>query len=70
VITLRNPSDKPQDFSLDLAAALELPAGAPTSYTAADPFTTDAPLKIEAARPATIHLTPFEVTTLESLRQE
>jgi len=69
VITLRNPSDKPQDFTLKLGHALELSAGVSGSYTATYPFREAAgPLKIDAKEPLTIHLAPFEVTTFESLK--
>jgi hypothetical protein len=68
VITLRNPSDKPQDFTLKLGEVLELPAGRPLKYLATYPFGSSAVLKIDTTEPVTIHLAPFEVTTLESLQ--
>jgi len=34
IVVLRNPSDKPQSIAIDLAKALELPAGAPDFYSA------------------------------------
>jgi hypothetical protein len=71
VMTLRNPSDKAQDFTLDLSSALELPAGGKTGDTATYPFREAGtpPLKIETGRPMTIHLAPFEVTTFEFNRK-
>ena len=68
IITLRNPSDRPQRFPLDVAHALELPEGAPRAYTARSPWTRDAnrptiPLHAGTERP--IDLAPFEVVTLE-----
>lgn len=71
LVTLRNPSDKPQTFNLDIAAAFELPAGAPTRYAVASAYAdTPAPLKaIAAGTPETITLQPFEVLVLEMTPQ-
>ena len=66
IITLRNPSDRAQDYALDVGIALELPKDAAKAYTAhvlwgdAKPGTT-----LTAGRPAILHLKPFEVVTLE-----
>jgi len=49
IVTLRNPSDKPQQFELDLERAYELPADTPCS----------------APRVRVVSLQPFEVVTLE-----
>jgi len=38
ILTLRNPSDKPQTFSFDVQKALELPPGAPQRYRASSPL--------------------------------
>ena len=38
ILTLRNPSDHDQEFVVDLAAALELPAGAAQTYSIASPY--------------------------------
>jgi hypothetical protein len=38
IVALRNPSDRPQTFTLDLAAALELPEGAPSAWNATPAF--------------------------------
>jgi hypothetical protein len=67
IVTLRNPSDHPQDFNADIAALLELPAHATTSFTATSPWKVDAvalPFSIPA-RPHLFHLQPFQVLTLE-----
>src|ERR1700757_1379629 len=37
ILTLRNPGDKPQSFSLDIGQALELPPGAPRKFMAHSP---------------------------------
>ncbi|MGB7435704.1 MAG: hypothetical protein WBW49_09800, partial [Candidatus Acidiferrum sp.] len=41
IITLRNPSDRPQKFTLDVGRAFELPPGADQKYTARSPWKTD-----------------------------
>jgi len=69
IVTLRNPSTHPQDFSLDVEQAFELPDGAAQRYTAHSPWAADAaqkPLLLEAGKPQTIHLAPFQVITLEA----
>src|SRR6185369_917376 len=38
ILTLRNPSDKPQSISLDLADIFELPPGAVTAYDVRSPW--------------------------------
>ncbi len=69
ILTLRNPSDKPQAIAIDVARTFELPPGAVTTFTARSPW------KDQQARPAiglaggTPHefaLQPFEVLTLEA----
>jgi hypothetical protein len=69
ILTLRNPSAQPQDFTIDIAQALELPPQAPTKYGAHSPWTADAsqpPIELEAGKPHTFHLAPFQVLTLEA----
>lgn len=66
IIVLRNPSNKPQNFSLEIQHALELPANAARKYLAHDPW--DAgfqPVMLDAGHPVTIQLKPFEVRTLQ-----
>ena len=69
ILTLRNPSDQPATFPVDVAKVFELPAGAATRFTAKSPW------KDQQAKPAveltagTAHdfaLQPFEVLTLEA----
>ncbi|MGB8061390.1 MAG: enterotoxin [Candidatus Sulfotelmatobacter sp.] len=67
IVTLRNPSDRPQDFDADIAALLELPAHTTNSFTASSPWKVDAvalPFRI-SAQPRSFHLQPFQVLTLE-----
>ena len=67
---LRNPSDKPQRITIDLAKALELPAGAVRSYSARSPWKADTeqpPIQLNASTPHEFDLAPFEVKTLELL---
>lgn len=67
VLTLRNPSDKPQTYALDIGRAFELPAGAPRKYRLAPvirPAPANLPQEAEAGREAVIQLAPFEVIVL------
>ncbi|MFI5178878.1 MAG: glycoside hydrolase family 35 protein [Vicinamibacterales bacterium] len=69
IVVLRNPGDAPATFQLDVAAAFELPAGAPQRYRAHSPWPEDqakAPLTLTAGTAAPIALAPFEVLTLEA----
>lgn len=66
ILTLRNPSDKPQDFTSNLAAMLELPAGSATHFKARNLWqANDKPQIIGAEEQRAFHLQPFEVLTLE-----
>jgi hypothetical protein len=68
ILVLRNPSDKTQDFTLDLRHAFELPSSGATSYVAHSPWQKDLDLPSIAIRadvPHQFHLKPFEVLTLE-----
>lgn len=72
IVVLRNPSDRPQTFRLEIGSAFELPAGAPQLYVAQSPFTSDAgraELKLTAGKHATLELRPFEVIVLEAAPQ-
>jgi hypothetical protein len=68
IITLRNPSGTAQDYQLNLRSALELPAGAPTSFKVEQPFESAKPPSLgwQADRIVSVHLKPFEVHTFES----
>jgi hypothetical protein len=62
IITLRNPSDKPQDFALDVASAFELPPDATHSFKI-KPVWDDTP---PANDSRSIHLAPYQVITFEA----
>jgi len=68
IITLRNPSDKPQSCSLDMDEAFELPADAPRTFAARSPWKHDrgqTPVRLIAGESHTFSLEPFEVLNLE-----
>jgi hypothetical protein len=68
IITLRNPSDRPQSFALDVGSALELPEEAARSYTATSPWQRDRgrpAVQLTAGQARSIALQPFEVVTME-----
>jgi hypothetical protein len=69
IVVLRNPSNRVQEFSLDVGRAFELPEQAPRSYRARSPWAADrsrAPLNLRVGQPRRIVLQPFEVLTLEA----
>ena len=68
IVTLRNPSDQPQDFTANLQTLLELPVNSASAYAARSPWKGDRPksgLTIPAQTPHAFHLLPFQVLTLE-----
>ena len=66
IVTLRNPSDQPQDFALDIGAALELPAQEARTWNAVPAYEkATAPRALTAGRAATVHLAPFQVLVWE-----
>ncbi len=70
ILTLRNPSDKPQDFQIDAGKAFELPEGATRRFRAHSPWQDEADtpaVELEAGTPYTFHLKPFQVLTLEAV---
>ncbi len=70
IVTLRNPSDQPQDFTASLATLLELPAGSARAYAARSPWKSDSTkpaVSIAVKEQHTFHLQPFQVQTLELL---
>jgi hypothetical protein len=72
IVTLRNPSDQPQSFSLDVASAFELPDNAARRFTAHSPWHRDAQrpsFSVAAHEPQTLKLQPFEVLTIEAIPQ-
>jgi hypothetical protein len=72
IVTLRNPSDQPQSFSLDVAGAFELPGNAARRFTAHSPWQRDArqpSFSLAAEEPHAFQLQPFEVLTIEAVPQ-
>ncbi len=70
ILMLRNPHDQPQNLTLKLAEAFELPAGAPQSYLLRSPWSEDAALPVTAAKAGvatTIPLKPFQVLVYEAM---
>jgi len=65
IITLRNPSDHPQSFSLNAATALELPARSPQKFKAKRIWGHASLGGGAADLVQTIQLQPFEVVTFE-----
>ena len=69
IVSLRNPDDRPADFVLDLAQAMELPPGAAPTYLLKSPWRDDAAkpaLEVQSGKPTTIHLQPFEAVVFEA----
>lgn len=68
IITLRNPSDRPQDFSTNLERTLELPSNAAQTYSSTSPWKVDGAKEastLSAQGQHVFHLQPFQVLTLE-----
>ncbi len=66
ILTLRNPAAVEQEFVFDPAAIWELPVGAPTKYALSSPKGDTLPAQeVEAGKPVTVKLAPFEVLVLE-----
>jgi len=68
IVTLRNPSDRPQAFSMNLAKALELPPHAATRFLARSPWKRDQaapPILLVAGEEHRFMLPPFRVLSLE-----
>jgi hypothetical protein len=64
-LVLRNPSDKPQNFSFDLGKVLELPDG--KTYHSKDAYDGSDPIDWTTGQSQTVHLKPFEVRVLDLL---
>lgn len=70
ILTLRNPSDKAQGFSLDVGEAFELPTGVPPRFLAHSPWRSDRgakPVPLAAGEAHNFQLKPFEVLNLEAV---
>ena len=61
IVALRNPSDRQQTYSLDLAQALELPAGEPPLWKASGAFGGGKARVVRSGSPIGVELKPFEV---------
>ncbi len=68
VLVLRNPSDKVQSISIDVAKAFELPAGAPKGHALKSPYADQRilSLELEAAAASMVTLEPFEVLVFDA----
>src|ERR1017187_4175906 len=69
IVVLRNPSDKAQEFLLDVGKAFEVPVGAARSYLARSPWAEDSKkvaIRLDAGKPWRVALKPFEVLTLDA----
>jgi hypothetical protein len=72
ILTLRNPSAQPQDFTVDIGEVFELPPGSAQRFSAHSPWTEDASqpaIHFAVGQPYIFHLTPFQVITLEATAQ-
>ncbi len=68
-LTLRNPSDKPQDFAVNAQDAFELPKGAPQTYAMQSPYADQRlqTLSLSGGKEVTVSLKPFEVAVFETV---
>jgi hypothetical protein len=74
ILTLRNPSDKPQTYSIEIVKVFELPRSAPRTFQAHSIWHNNIdedkilkPLQLKAEEPYVLSLKPFEVLTLEAV---
>ena len=68
VLALRNPSDKAQNISIDVALAFELPDGALGAYELRSPWKEDrqkSSVRVKAGEAHSFSLKPFEVLVLD-----
>lgn len=69
IITLRNPDDRPSEFTLDVGTAFELPTKAAKRYSLRSPWAEDTrkPAHLaQAGKPLKFSLEPFEVLTFDA----
>ena len=70
IVQLRNPSDQPQIFSLDLRSALELSPSTEGTFIGKEAFSTNqASRKWQPGERVVLTLRPFQVLTID-LRRE
>ncbi|HUD84688.1 MAG TPA: hypothetical protein VMQ67_14350 [Candidatus Saccharimonadales bacterium] len=69
ILTLRNPSAKAAEISIDPARVFELPEGAAQNYTVVNPFKDQSVevTKLRAGEETPFKLQPFEVLVVEAL---
>ncbi len=67
IVTLRNPSDHPQQFTLELGQVLELPQGETGVWTARPAFGVGQRRTLRSGGQQTVLLQPFEVLVWELL---
>ena len=70
IVVLRNPSDQPATYALDVGQAFDLPPSAPRRYLARSPWRADRgqpDITLVAGTATTVTLAPFEVVTLEAV---
>ncbi len=66
-LTLRNPSDKPQQFILDLKTIFEIPGISPQKYTLVNMLNTENDtFEVLTNKPLIITLEPFELKVFEA----
>ena len=67
-LMLRNPDDQPHTMSLEAGAVFELPPGAAKRYKLTSPYKDQRvqSLTLEAGKPQSLRLEPFEVLVLET----
>ncbi len=73
ILTLRNPSDKPQSVAVDVSEAFELSARAPKQFRARSPWPTTGEfpaVRLVAGEKHTFTLNPFQVLNLEALPEK
>ncbi|MGW8257803.1 MAG: hypothetical protein ACWGMZ_09995 [Thermoguttaceae bacterium] len=73
ILCVRNPNNKPQNLTLKLSEAFELPQNAPQQYSLKSPWKSDSDVpaqKVDASKEYCIALQPFEVRVLEATPQD
>jgi hypothetical protein len=69
ILVLRNPSDQPQNISIDIAKALDLPRESAQIFRLKSPWKEDQSvlaIKVRAGQPQQFQLHPFEVLVLDA----
>jgi hypothetical protein len=66
ILTLRNPSSRPQSFDIDISKVFELPEGAPATYSTTSLWTENESRSrvMRIGELSSIRLAPFEVLTI------